>query len=134
MSKLESWESGPVCPTVWAQLARFHHPVYTDGQPVLVGDCIRCSSLDQKYRVVDAVYCVLSIHCERRGVSEVAFVVVGDPMHRPGEDDILYCTEKWQGASVLCEVQPCGRMVYWYLANKADPAAKKQQSDDIGAQ
>lgn len=128
MSNLEAWDSGPVCPTVWAQFARFNHPVYTDGRAVLVGDRICCKTLDQKYNVVDGVYCVLSIHCERRGVREVASVVVGDPMQRPGDDDILLCQDNGSGASVLCDVQCCGRMLEWYLANKT--RATKQDRDE----
>jgi len=110
----EAWKSGPVLTSVWQQTATFCHPIYRDGSPVLVGDLITCTHLAEKYKAPGSKFCVIEIHCERRGEYEVPHVVVGNPyaFSRNEVDDIIFCTQEAvpDAPAYLDGVQRVGRM------------------------
>lgn len=78
----EAWESGPVHPGVWLTFARWEHPVWPDGAPVLVGDTLADHD-------AGAVWVVLDVRLEQRGVAETPSVRLGNPLEGPAPDDLV---------------------------------------------
>lgn len=56
-----------------------NHPVYKNMRVILIGDCVRCADMDQKYKVEplgSGHYCVLAIYCDKNNCYG-SFVEIG---------------------------------------------------------
>ncbi len=94
-SGFEAWASGPVHPGVWLAYAKFNHPQWEDGNPVLVGDTLTEGS---------AAWVVLDVRLEQRGIAEAPSIRLGNPLEGPEDDDMILYAESPVGTGDPCVV------------------------------
>lgn len=84
-SSFEAWESGPVYVDVWLNYAKWNHPAWPDGDPVLVGDTLYEEDDD-----TGSVWVVCDIRLEQRGICEAPTIRIGNPLTGlEGDDPVL---------------------------------------------
>lgn len=99
---IERWNDEYVVPQCWQSMAVFNHPTYPCGRHAMVGDIVRCRHLDRKYGVKTGFYCVVSVHCERRGDRQHPYVIVGNVFAnvKDDPDDLIEASEVCNNATM----------------------------------